>query len=36
MKYSQSLLVDGASHGNCVLGDHYCNENSMAASVAEP
>uniref|UniRef100_A0A3B4ZC29 Protocadherin Fat 3-like n=1 Tax=Stegastes partitus TaxID=144197 RepID=A0A3B4ZC29_9TELE len=34
--YSHSHCVDGASRGSCVLGDHYCNEGSMAASLAGP
>lgn len=34
VRYSQSQGVDGASRGSCALGDHYCNEGSMAATLA--
>lgn len=36
MRYSQSQCVDGVSRGSCVQGDHYCNEGSMAATLAGP
>lgn len=36
VRYSQSQWVDGASCGSCVLGVHYCNEGSMAATLAGP
>lgn len=35
-RYSDSHCVNGASRGSCVLGDHYCNEGSMAATLAGP
>lgn len=34
VRFSQSPGGMGASRGSCALGDHYCNEGSMAATQA--
>lgn len=36
VRYRQTQWVDGASRGSCVLGLHYCNEDTMTATLAGP
>lgn len=36
MSVCHSQCVGGVSRGSCALGDHYCNEGSMAATLVGP